>query len=219
MTGLASRGALLRTRAATTWRCAGRTALVLVLAVLTGRCAAESSGWISVPFVDPLRFSSLPLQAYQENAPQPRGWEVAVASAYFNVWELSGETTALHQQLGVQRSPLTDGQIKLLEARFPRDQFYQVDLEGTRTDVIIARDLGHGVAVTLDVPWISIGQPHWDAIPEGFHRTFGLYNQGREWFPRGQSVVFIRGRNGAIRTGSPEFRETIAARKLAGDAL
>ena len=163
-----------------------------------GGCAAQADPWASLPFVDVLRFSSLPLEGSQAIAPPAGAWELSLTTGYFNVWQLTWHTKTFHSGLGLYRSPLTDEQIKILERNFPHDQFYHIDLEGTRTDMIVSRGLGDGVGVTLDVPWVEVGRPHWDGIAEDFHARFGLSDMGRELFPRGESAVYVRGRSGAI---------------------
>ncbi len=170
----------------------------LVCLAVAGRCAAQADPWASVPFVDVLRFSSLPLEGSQASAPPAGEWRVSLATGYFNVWQLTWHTKTFNRDAGLSRTPITDAAIRTLERNFPRDQFYHIDLEGTRTDVVVTRGLGSGLAVTLDVPWVEVGRPHWDAIAEDFHARFGLGTMGREYFPRGQTTVYVRGRHGAI---------------------
>ena len=167
--------------------------------VVAGVCAAqEGEQWGSVPFADPLRFSSLPIEGSQAAAPPNGGWQLSLASGYFNVWQLTWHTKTVHEVLDLPRSPVTDAEIKLLERNFPKDQFYHIDLEGTRTVFDATYGFGNGLAATLSVPWVEIGRPHWDAIAEDFHGRFGLGTMGREWFPRGRTTVYVRGRNGAL---------------------
>ena len=151
-----------------------------------------------MPFADPLRFSSLPIEGYQSAAPPAGKWELSLASGYFNVWRLTWHTGTVHRDRGLLGKPLTDPEVRAIERGFPRDQFYHLDIEGTRSDVIMRSGFGGGLAVTLDVPWVEVGRPRWDAIAEGFHARLGLGNMRREWFPRGQSTVVVRGRHGTL---------------------
>ena len=170
----------------------------LACAFGAGRCAAQTDPWGSLPFVDMLRFSSLPLDGHQASAPPPGEWQLSLASGYFNVWQLTWHTKTVHRVLGLKRTPVTDAEIKLLERNFPHDQFYHIDLEGTRSDLIVTRGFEGGLAATLSVPWVEIGRPHWDAVAEDFHARLGLGDMGREFFPRGRSTVYVRGRHGAV---------------------
>lgn len=169
-----------------------------VCVVAAGRCAGQSDPWGSLPFVDALRFSSLPIEGHQASAPADGEWQLSLVSGYFNVWQLTWHTATVHRVLGLRRSPVTDGEIKLLERNFPDDQFYHIDLEGARTNFIVTHGFGAGLAATLSVPWVDVGRPHWDAIAEDVHARFGLSNMGRELFPRGRTTVYVRGRNGAV---------------------
>ena len=58
-------------------------------------------------------------------------------------------------------------------------------MEGWRNDLLISRGFAGEIAATLQVPWVGIGSPHWDAIAEDFHARVGLENMRRDWFPRG----------------------------------
>ncbi len=161
-------------------------------------CAAQLDGWASPPFLDTLRFSSLPINGYEAATPPAGVTELSVASGYFNVWQLTWHTKTIHRVLGLYNSPLTDAQVKLIEQEFPHDQFYHIAIEGTRTDVLVRHGFGDGYAATLCIPWVDIGQPEWDAIAEDFHRFVGLSNVGRQYFPHWQTAVVVRGKNGTI---------------------
>jgi len=170
-----------------------------VVFVLVSRlCAGQVDPWASVPFADPLRFSSLPVSGTEVIVPAAGQWQVSTALGYFNVWQRTWHTARSHEVLGLARQPLTEGELKVLEQNFPRDQFYHVDLEGWRNDLLISRGFGGGIATTIQVPWVQIGSPHWDAIGEDFHARLGLADVARDFFPRGQAVVYVRGRQGAV---------------------
>jgi len=154
--------------------------------------------WTSVTFPDPLRFSSLPISGTETIVPGAGAWQVSTALGYFNVWQRTWHTGRIHEVLGLAREPLTAQEIRILEQNFPDDQFYHLDLEGWRNDLLISRGFFGGIAATLKMPWVAIGTPHWDAIAENFHARFGLADVGREWCPRGQSTVYVRGRRGAV---------------------
>ncbi len=168
-------------------------------------CSAQADPWASVTFADPLRFSSLPISGTEAIVPAAGEWELSSTMSYFNVWQRSWHTATIHKEFGLQGQPLQPWEIALLAQRHPADQFYHIDLEGWRDDVVIARGFGGGVAATLQIPWVGIGAPHWDDIAERFHATFGLGNMNRQVFPRGQSTVVVRGHGQILErfTGLP----------------
>jgi hypothetical protein len=178
--------------------CRAASHALVVSIVAVAACWGQGDRWASPPFADPLRFSSLPVDGMQAAAPASGEWQLANAVSYFNVWQLTWHTATIHEGFGLVGQPLTAREIAILEQNFPADQFYHVDLEGWRDDFYATVGLGRGVAVTLQVPWVEIGSPHWDVIAENFHAWLGLAQFKREVFPRGQSTVYVRGRSGAI---------------------
>ena len=73
----------------------------------------------------------------------------------------------------------------------------------------------------LQVPWIDIGSPRWDAVPERFHTSIGIGNMRRDYFPRGQTTVYVRGRRGTVsRLGNRESGQGLGdlALSLSGPA-
>jgi hypothetical protein len=181
-------------------------------------CSAQVVPWASPPFADPLRFSSLPVDGMQATSLLPGEWQFANAISYFNVWQLTWHTATIHEGFGLVRQPLTAREIAILEQNFPEDQFYHLDLEGWRDDLYASVGLGRGVAVTLQLPWVEIGSPHWDAIAENVHSRLGLAQFKRDVFPRGQSTVYVRGWNGAIDRLSGLTRAGIGDASLAASA-
>ena len=168
------------------------------LVLLGGVCSGQVDPWVSVTFPDPLRFSSLPISGTETIVPGAGAWQVSTALGYFNVWQLTWHTGTVHRAQGLLGKPLTEVEIRAIEEAFPNDRFYHIDVEGWRNDLVISRGFVGGMAATLKVPWVEIGTPHWDAIAEDFHARFGLATGRRDWFPRGQSTVYVRGRRGAV---------------------
>ena len=180
-------------RARRTW-----TTAFVVLALASGVCSAQVDPWGSLTFADPLRFSSLPISGNEVVVPAPGQWQLSTTLSYFNVWQRTWHTGTIHQEFGLLGKPLQDWELRTLEFRHAGDQFYHMDFEGWRNDLVVTRGFAGGIAVTFLVPWVGIGSPHWDAIPQDFHSTLGLSPVWRERFPRGQNVVYVRGRKGYV---------------------
>jgi len=172
-------------------------AAAAALAAAAGAAAQEVS-WTVPEFPDPLRFSSLPLEPSEAAAPAPGTVLLRFGSAYFNVWQRTWHTATIHKEFRLQGQPLQAWEVQTLAERHPHDQFYHLDLEGTRSDLAATVGLGRGWALTACIPWIEIGAPHWDGISDKFHGVFGLSDVERQTFPRGQSNVVIRGAHGML---------------------
>jgi len=183
-------------------RWSGCLVAVLCWSAVPRAALAQADPWGSPIFPDPLRFSSLPLEASDATVPPAGEWQVTASTGYFNVWQTTWHTGAIHREFHLLGQPLTPYEIHTLEQRFPNDQFYFIDVEGWREDVRFSAGLGGGYALTVRVPWVEIGSPHWDAIAEDFHRRFGLSDVKRTWYPRGQTVIFVRGSHGAVERWS-----------------
>ncbi len=172
-----------------------RAAALAAAIAVAGAAAAQEVAWTVPEFPDPLRFSSLPLEPADAAAPPAGDVLVRLGVGYFNVWQRTWHTATIHKEFHLQGQPLQAWEVATLAERHPHDQFYHIDLEGTRSDVITTVGLGRGWALTARIPWIEIGEPHWDAIADTFHRAFGLSDMERQTFPRGQSTVVIRGKH------------------------
>ncbi|HPW56388.1 MAG: DUF3187 family protein [Thermoanaerobaculaceae bacterium] len=168
--------------------------------LVLGACSAlaQVPSWPAATFPDPLRFSSLPLNAAEATAPPPGRWQVMSTTGYFNVWQLTWHTGTIHKGWGLLGTPLTSPEVENLAVAFPQDQFFHVDIEGVRSDLLAAYGLPHGLAVVLQVPWIAVGSPRWDAVPERFHASVGIDNMRRDYFPRGRTTVLVRGHHQTI---------------------
>jgi hypothetical protein len=160
--------------------------------------AAQGFGAWPAPSADPLRFASLPLDLDAAGAPASAGWTASMTTSYFNTWYLSWHPGAIHRELGLAGRPLTDAELRTLEQRHPDDAIFFADLEGWRADVRLSLGIGGGLVATVDVPWIDTTGPHWDAVAERFHSLVRSGPGGRDLFPRGQDMLYVRGRSGSI---------------------
>ena len=170
--------------------------MACILALAAAPAAEEIPlPWSPPPVADPLRWSSLPLDPSRAEAPRRGQWAVSVTASSFNVIQSTWHAGTVHRGLGRLGAPLASWELRIIERDFPADTFYYVDLEGWRADVRASVGLGRGVAASIGVSWIDVGRPHWDAVAEDFHSLLGLSQSRRDWFPRGQTLVYIHARH------------------------
>jgi hypothetical protein len=142
--------------------------------------------------------SSLPLDFGYAIAPTAATWRIEVTSTYFNTMLSSWHPRAIHSEFDLTGQPFADWEIALLEERHPDDDIHLIDLEGWQVDFRVWRGFGHGYAVLLSVPWVSVGQPQWDAVSEGFHSAFNIPQVTRDLFPSGQTIAYVSGNGGTV---------------------
>ncbi|HUO84012.1 MAG TPA: DUF3187 family protein [Thermoanaerobaculia bacterium] len=171
--------------------------IVSVLGLLGFSPAAlgEVPGWRPAPATNPLEFGSLRLEPAFALAPAEGEWEASFVVSEFNLWNHTWHTFATHRARDLYRQPVTDEELRYIERDFAGDRVWHLDLEGWRTDLTLSRGLAGGRSVTLRIPWIEIGSPHWDRFGEEFHELFGLTSLEREVFPRGETLVYIKDRD------------------------
>jgi hypothetical protein len=145
------------------------------------------------PATDPTEFGSLRLDPFESVVPPEGEWSFALSTTYFNQWNGTWHTRRIHEDLGRERQPIGDDEIEALEASFPADDIFRLDLEGYRADVVISRGFASGIALQARLPWISVGSPNWDGVAEGFHDLFPVVDHYvRDLFPRGETFLYIR---------------------------
>jgi len=172
--------------------------LSLLVGVLAVPALAQSTTWATPPLLDPLRMASLPPDPFQAEAPRAGSWEVAASSGYFNVFLGSWHTTAIHREYGLKRRPLARWELRTLEQRHPQDAIFHFDVEGWRSDLTFSYGLGRGYGIGVRIPYLVIGSPHWDAIPEEFHSSLGMHADSRTLFAHGQTAVYVKGKHGTV---------------------
>lgn len=176
------------------------TAWLIPLTLLLGAAPASAQlpWWRPAANPDPLRLASFPFDPAMAADPGPGRWDVFFSLSYVNLWADSGQLAALRRPRGETRQPVLPDELRDLERLYPGASIYHLDLEGWRSDLYLSRGLWEGTAVTLHLPWMEVGRPHWDAIAERWHSLAGLPNADREVFPRGGSLVYLRGPGGTI---------------------
>ena len=185
-----------------------RWIVATLAALVPSLAAADGDVWATPPFTDPLRVGSLPLDAAAARELAGGEWSLVAGWSYFNTWSGSWHTGTIHHELGRDGQPLQEDELRLLESRHPGDEIYRFDLQGWRADLTGAVGLGRGLVATLQVPRYGVGTPHWDAVATDFHAAFNFSNSRREWFPRGQTVVYARGRGGTVEAWDELRTET-----------
>jgi hypothetical protein len=171
--------------------------VVVVLAGASLAVAAELPLRLSaVP--DPLRAGSLPFEPVTAALLTAGEWRAQMAATYANLWQGTWQTAAIHEELGRYRQPIGDDELRELERRYPGEEMYRVDLEAWRADLMLQGGLGRGIVLTVQIPWIDVGGPHWDGVAEWWHAHLGMPSADRELFPRSQTFLWATGRNGTI---------------------
>ncbi len=165
---------------------------VLSLLIAAGGAAAQGAAPSPSAHVppDPLRLASAPPSLAQLGFGAPPGWTLGAQLGYFNIWNGTWHTGTIHKEFGLLGRPLQGWELRTLEERHSADAIHRFDVEGWVGTATVARGFPKGVVVTLDVPWMEVGAPHWDNLAWRFHRAVGLDQARRDWFPRGQTVVY-----------------------------
>lgn len=155
---------------------------------------------------DPLRSASLPLDLLPA-APLAAGeWHVETSLSYANLWQGTWETPAIHQEWGRVGEPIGSDELRELETRYPDSEMYRVDVEAWRADLALQRGLAHGLVLSVQLPYVEFGGPHWDGIAEWWHENLSLPNADRSVFARGQTLLWASGRGGML-----ELRDELVA--------
>jgi hypothetical protein len=185
-----------------------RASLLLALLLLASRASAQLDPFRLGGNPDPLRLGTLPFEPAEASILARHSWQVSVATGYFNLWLASPEVAGVRRDLGLGRETVTAEHLREAERRFPNRDLYLIDVEGWRTDVLVSYGIGAGATLTLHVPWVEIGAPHWDGVAEWWHERLGFPNANRGLFPRGDTLVYLRSSD-----------TTVERRDLAGSGL
>lgn len=147
---------------------------------------------------DPLRLASLPFDVGDAMDVGTGQWRLTTSLNYVNLWNYTWHTVAYHREVGRVGLALSSDELAGLAARYPDEHYQFLDVEGWWSQLWVQRGLGRGVTVTLQIPYLEIGRPHWDAVAEKWHEKLGLPDFDRDEFPRGQTLVYIKGPAGTV---------------------
>ena len=162
-----------------------------ICAAASPPCTAQDPLDWSVPPIDPMRLSSLPLRL-SDGWVQPRGtWTFEGTIGYFNLASPSGHIAAIHREFGLEGQPLDSSELRTLEARHPTDEIYNLDVEGWQFDLHISRSFGAGYTISAHIPWMEVGHPNWDSISSDFHSAFGIGQGPRDALRNGDTMVYV----------------------------
>ena len=181
---------------------------------LAGVVAAAGAAAGTIPFrlaanPDPLRSASLPLDLVPAAPLAPGEWRVETSLSYANLWQGTWETAAIHHELGRAGEPIGSDELRQLEERYPDAEMYRVDVESWRADLAFQRGLAPGLVLTVQLPYVEIGGPHWDGIAEWWHEKLSFPNADRDLFARGRAFLWASGRGGTV-----ELRDALVASGL-----
>lgn len=179
--------------------CTATAVMLMVLVVGAGAAVAEPPPLLR-PGANPdvMRLASLPFELGDAMDVGEGEWRITASVSYANLWNHTRNLVEYHREVGRVGLPVSSEELAALAARHP-DEYYQVlDVEAWWTQVWVQRGLGRGVTLTLQVPFLDVGRPHWDAIAERWHEWFSLPHFNRHEFPRGQTLVYIKGPGGTV---------------------
>jgi hypothetical protein len=186
-----------------------RARLALAVPLLAAAAAAETIPFRLAATPDPLRAASLPLDLAPAATVAAGAWRVEAALAYSNLWQGTWEIPAIHQEYGRSGEPVGSDELREIETRYPANDMYRVDIESWRADLLVQRGLAHGLVLTLQVPWVEVGGPHWDGIAEWWHETLSFPNADRDLFPRGETFFYAHAPGSTL-----ELRDELVASGL-----
>lgn len=174
--------------------------LSLVLLLGTGGASGEQL-FLSPP-TDATEFGSTRLEpAFFVLVPEGE-WRFSVISTYFNQWDGSWHTRRIRTVNDRVREPLRPDEVESIEAAFPDDGAYHLDVEGWRVDMVAATGLPAGWVLSLQVPWISIGSHSMDSVSESVHDVIPEGKAlGRDLFARGSTAFYMQTDRGVLFRG------------------
>lgn len=183
---------------------ASRTLLTAVISLLPAGPALAEADVLSVwPATDPTDFGSVWLDPASAATPPPGEWIFSINVAYFNSFRESGEVGALREESGI-RGRVASEELREVELRFPSRDLFLIDMEGVVTEVRASRSLTASLSAWVRVPVISVGSPNWDSAAEFAHDTFGVGTKGRDLYPRGETLLYLRA-GGSSLPGSADL--------------
>jgi hypothetical protein len=168
-------------------------AILFMVGFVTPVVAQE---WLP-PAPDVLHLGSL-RGPFTAEPPAGESWMASATVSYFNVWHYTWHVGSIHRHLGRLGEPITRDELDFLENWYREEEIHQIDLEGMRGDFVLAHRLPGGTIATLTVPWMRVGGPGGDSIAEWFHDAIGAKDMRRPWFPRGQSLLYVRAEGGRV---------------------
>ena len=170
----------------------GAIGLALLVLLCSAPLRGDNSLFTPTPQTDPTEFGSLALDPSEALLLDRGEWFTSVQTSYFNQWAGTWHTARFHLARN-EPGPFTDEDIRTLESQFPQDNIFRLDIEGWRSDLVLARGLPGGATLNVRIPWVEIGGPHWDQIGEAFHDVFGETDSyRRDLFARGDTFVLFR---------------------------
>ena len=161
---------------------------VLLVALLAGTAAAEPPALLR-PGANPdvLRLASLPFEPGDAMEVEEGQWRLTASLNYANLWNHTHNLVVYRRQEGYVGRPVSSEELAAVAERHPGEWFQFLDVEAWWAQVWVQRGLGRGVTLTLQVPFLDVGRPHWDAIAERWHQWLDLPDFNRHEFPRGET--------------------------------
>jgi hypothetical protein len=125
----------------------------------------------------------------ETSTPSPHALAFDVEIAYANTFSNTWHAEAIHSEFHLNGLPFSREEAETLHERHPQDVIAFIDGEVTRVALRGAYAFSEHLSAALEIPWISFSALDLDGAIESFHRAFGLFNQRRPDFPRGQFEI------------------------------
>jgi len=167
---------------------------MVMLWTFSGRTATAETFFIRPqPQTDVFEFGSIRPDAADLAGMQRGRWNTSLTTTYFNKWYGSFHLRRTRADQGRDRDPVVEADTRDVEMRFPDDDIFLIDVEGWRADLVTTYGLPRSMALTMRVPWISIGAPNWDSVGEAFHSVIEPpEDYARDSFRRGATLLYVR---------------------------
>lgn len=121
-------------------------------------------------------------------------WQVDVVQNATNTWVHSDQVDDMLERRST-RQPVTLAQLRELDPAEGKGLYF-ADGELNRTSVSVRRGIGHGLQLSVTVPWLDFGGGFGDGTIEGFHDSFGFSQSGRTGTGKDAYTVYLRNASG-----------------------
>lgn len=145
-----------------------------------------------------LHLPLLDFGAAQPGAPLPGAFEWALSSVYATTYSTTWHARRVHDDPDRRGTPFSQDETDYIHAVFPEDEVLFVDGEALRTAISARYGLTRSFSVSLEIPYVTRGLKGLEGFVVGFHKAFGIRENGRDEFPKGRATVLLQYPGGPI---------------------